>query len=105
MARPFFTERSALFHAKFTSGIRSKYGLRKRKGMISQYDSAISGYEAADARQIAEGLRAQFYEEAYALRTVHIWITELRRGREDLHDEPRTGRPSADNLPTKIQEL
>jgi hypothetical protein len=50
-------------------------------------------------------LRAQFHEDACALSTVQFWITELRRGREDLHDEPRTGRPSAENLSTKIQEL
>jgi transposase len=61
--------------------------------------------KGADARQIAEGLRAQFHEDACALRTLQFWITELRRGREDLHDEPRTGRPSVENLPTKIQEL
>jgi hypothetical protein len=61
--------------------------------------------EGVDARQIAETLRAQFHEDVYALRAVQFWITELRRGREDLHDEPRTGRHSAENLPTKIQEL
>jgi transposase len=61
--------------------------------------------EGADARQIAQRLRAQFHENADALRTVQFWITELRRGREDLHDEPRTGRSSAENLPPKIQEL
>jgi hypothetical protein len=59
----------------------------------------------ADALQIAERLRTQFHEYAYALRTVQFCITELRRGREDLHDEPRTGSPSAKNLPNKIQEL
>jgi hypothetical protein len=58
-----------------------------------------------DARQIAEKLRVQFHEDAYAPRRIQFWITELRRDREDLHDEPRTGRPSAENLPTKIQEL
>jgi hypothetical protein len=61
--------------------------------------------EGADAHQITEGLRAQFHEDAYVLHTAKFWITELRRGREDLHDEPRTGRPSAENIPTKIQEL
>jgi hypothetical protein len=61
--------------------------------------------EEADAHQIAEKLKAQFHEDAYALRTVQFWITELPRGREDLHDEPRTGRLSTENLPTKIQEL
>jgi hypothetical protein len=61
--------------------------------------------EEADAHQIAERLRAQFHEDAYALRTIHFWITELRQGQEDFHHEPRMGRPSAENLPTKIQEL
>jgi hypothetical protein len=61
--------------------------------------------EGADARQIAERLRAQFHEDACALPTVQFWITELRRGPEDLHDELRTGRLSGENLPTKIQEL
>jgi transposase len=60
--------------------------------------------EGADARQIAERLRARFHEDACAFRTVQFWITELRRGREDLRDEPERGRPSAENLPTKIQE-
>jgi transposase len=57
--------------------------------------------EGADARQIAKRLRVQFHEDAYALRMVEFWITELRRGREDIHDEPRTGRPSAKKRPTK----
>jgi transposase len=61
--------------------------------------------EGVDARQIADRLRAQFHENADALRTVQFWIAELRRGREDLHNEPRRGRPLAENLPTKIQEL
>jgi hypothetical protein len=61
--------------------------------------------EAADARPTGEGLTAQFREDVSALRTVQFWTTELRRGREDLHNEPKTGRPSAENLPTKIQEL
>jgi hypothetical protein len=61
--------------------------------------------EGDNAHQIAERLIVQFHEDAYALRTVPFWITELRRGREDLHDEPRTGRPLAENFPTKIQEL
>jgi hypothetical protein len=50
--------------------------------------------EGVDARQMAQKLRAQFYKDAYGLRTVQFCITELR-GREDLHDGVRTGRPSA----------
>jgi hypothetical protein len=34
--------------------------------------------EGADARQIAERVRAQFHEGAYVLRTVQFWITDLR---------------------------
>jgi hypothetical protein len=37
--------------------------------------------ERADARQIAARLQAQFAENAYQLRTVEFWITEIRRGR------------------------
>jgi hypothetical protein len=61
--------------------------------------------EGADSRQIAVRLRTQFHEDAYALCTVQFWMTEWRRGREDLPDEPRTGRSSAENLPTRIQEI
>jgi hypothetical protein len=61
--------------------------------------------EGANARQITERLRARFYEDAYALRTVQFWITELRPGRENLHDEPRKGRPSAENLPTNPRTI
>jgi transposase len=61
--------------------------------------------EGSDTRQIAEGLRAKFHEDAYPLRTVQFWIMEVRLGREDLHDEPRMGRPSAEDLTAKIQEL
>jgi FtsZ-binding cell division protein ZapB len=56
-------------------------------------------------RARSQSLRAQFHKNVYALRTVQFWITELRRGREDLRDEVRTGRSSAENLRTKIQEL
>jgi hypothetical protein len=33
--------------------------------------------KGADARQIAERLRAQFHEDAYPLRAVQFWVTEL----------------------------
>jgi hypothetical protein len=45
--------------------------------------------EGASARQIAERLRAQFHKDVYALRTVQFWITLVRRGRENVHDELR----------------
>jgi hypothetical protein len=33
---------------------------------------------------------------------VQFWITEVRLGRQDLHDEIRTGRPPLDDLDAKI---
>jgi transposase len=61
--------------------------------------------DGLDPRQIVEKLEAQFYEDVYSLRAVLFWIGEVRRGREDLHDEPQSGRPSEELSTAKIQEL
>jgi transposase len=58
--------------------------------------------EGASARQIAARLQAQFFEHAYQLGTVHFWIAEIRRGRQELHDEIRRGRAPLDDLDGKI---
>jgi hypothetical protein len=58
-----------------------------------------------DPRQIMEKLDAQFHEDACSLRAVQFWIGEVRRGREDLHDELRAGRRSEEHITAKIQEL
>jgi transposase len=58
-----------------------------------------------DPRQILKKLEAQFHENVYSLPVVHFWIGEVRRGREDLHDEPRPGRRSEEHITAKIQEL
>jgi hypothetical protein len=51
--------------------------------------------ERADARDITDRLQAQFGERAYEFRMVQIWIPKIRLGRQDLHDEIRTGTSSA----------
>jgi hypothetical protein len=61
--------------------------------------------EGADARDIADKLQTQFGEHAYKLWTIQFWITEVRLGRQDLHDEIGTGRPSLDDLDTKILDI
>jgi hypothetical protein len=58
--------------------------------------------EGADACQIAARLQAQFAEHVYQLRTVQFWITEIQCGRQDRHDEIRSGRHPLDDLDGKI---
>jgi hypothetical protein len=55
-----------------------------------------------DANQITIRPQAQFDEHAYKLRTVRFWITEVRFGRQDLHDDIRTGRRPLDDRDAKI---
>jgi hypothetical protein len=57
---------------------------------------------AADTSQIAARLQTQFTEYDCQFPTVQFWITEIRRGRQDLHDEIRSGRPPLDDLDGKI---
>jgi transposase len=61
--------------------------------------------DGLDAPQITEKLSAQFSEDADSLRTVQFWVVELRRGRQDLHDAPRSGRPPDEHLALRILEL
>jgi transposase len=57
--------------------------------------------EGANARQITARLQRQFAEHVYQFQTVQFWITEIRSGRQGLHDEIRSGRPSLDDLDGK----
>jgi hypothetical protein len=58
--------------------------------------------ERIAADEIISKLQAQFAEHAYKLRTFRFWIGEVRFGRQDLHDEIRTGRPALHDLDAKI---
>jgi hypothetical protein len=58
--------------------------------------------DGVNTRQIAARLQAQFAEYDYQFRTVQFWITEIRGGRQDLHDEMRSGRPPLDDLDGNI---
>jgi hypothetical protein len=57
------------------------------------------GGNSADRRQ------AQFREHTSQLRTVQFWITEVRMGHQDLHDEICGGRLPPDNLDAKILSI
>jgi hypothetical protein len=60
--------------------------------------------EKADTRDMQieyDRLQAQFSEHTYKLRTVQFWITEVRFGRQDLHDEILIGRSPLDDLDVK----
>jgi hypothetical protein len=50
--------------------------------------------------QIVTKLQAQFHEDAYSLPAVHLWIRKVRRGREDLLDEPRPGKRWEEHITT-----
>jgi hypothetical protein len=39
--------------------------------------------------EIEEKLKTQFAQDRYSLHRAQFWIAEVKRGREDLHDEPR----------------
>jgi hypothetical protein len=58
--------------------------------------------EGIDAHEITHRLQAQFRKHAYKFRTVQFWVTEVRLGRQDFHDEIRTGRHLLDDLDVKI---
>jgi hypothetical protein len=58
--------------------------------------------DETNAYEITRRLQAQFDEHVYTLWTVRFWITEVRLGGQDLHDEIRTGRLPLDNLDDKI---
>jgi hypothetical protein len=54
--------------------------------------------ENVDAYEILAKLQAHFEDKACALRTVRFWMGEVQPGREDLHDEHRSGSPSLDDF-------
>jgi hypothetical protein len=58
--------------------------------------------ERTTADEITTRLQIQLAEHAYKLRIVRFWIGEVRFGRQDLHDEIRTGRPPLDDIDVKI---
>jgi hypothetical protein len=61
--------------------------------------------DGLDARQITEELRLQFDENAYSFHMVRFCIGEVPRGREDLNDLPRLGKPSDEHITATIQQL
>jgi hypothetical protein len=50
-------------------------------------------------------LQARFGEHVYQLWTIRFWISKARLGRQDLHDEIRTGRSLLDDLDAKIMDI
>jgi hypothetical protein len=88
MVFPFWTLKS----------VQSTFGMEYDQRVIIKF----LWNEAADARDIADRLQAQFGEHVYQFRTIRFWIAEIRLGRQDLYDEIRIGRPPLDDLDTKI---
>jgi hypothetical protein len=61
--------------------------------------------ERINAHEITHRLQAQFGKHACAFQTARFWIIEVQLGRQDLHDEIRTGRPPLDDLDAKIVDI
>jgi hypothetical protein len=36
------------------------------------------------------------------LRKAHFWMFDARKGRQDIHDEHSSGRPTFDNIDAKV---
>jgi hypothetical protein len=58
--------------------------------------------EGIYVHEITYRLQTQFGEHAYALRTVRLWIVEVRLGCQNLHDKIRSRRSLLDDLDAKI---
>jgi hypothetical protein len=58
--------------------------------------------EGTNTRNIADRLRAQFAEHAYALRRVRFWIAEIWPGHQNLYDEMCIGGSPLGDLDAKI---
>jgi hypothetical protein len=58
--------------------------------------------KSVDAHEIHTRLSALFGEQTYALRPIQFWVRETQCGREDLHDDHRSGRPALDYIDGKI---
>jgi hypothetical protein len=54
------------------------------------------GTRAKNHHQLLGKLQAQFGERDYALRALRFWIGEVRRGRDDFHDQRRARRSAGD---------
>jgi hypothetical protein len=61
--------------------------------------------ECASPGEIHTHLEAQFEDATYNERSVRRWCQYVRQGREDLHDEVRSGRLPIDFLDIRILAL
>jgi hypothetical protein len=87
-----------IFPAGTLKSVNSLFGIERDQRVIIKF----LWNEGADACQIAARLQAQLAEHAYQIRTIQFLITEIRRGRQELHDEIRSGKPLLDDLDGKL---
>jgi hypothetical protein len=57
--------------------------------------------QSVDPHKIHARLSAEFGQQTYALRAIQFWVRETQPGRENLHDEHRSGKSALDYIRTK----
>jgi hypothetical protein len=88
---------SSLFHETLENEFSGNDTLKDVKAYIPMEDDqrAIIKFlfnGRCDANQIVDRLEAQFHGDVYSLRGFHFRTGEIKIGREDLHNVPRSGR-------------
>lgn len=59
-------------------------------------------FKGNKAKLIQQELAGMYAEQGYKIGAVKYWIAEIRSGRQDLRDEPKSGRPPISEIDLKI---
>jgi hypothetical protein len=83
-----------IFPISTLKSVTSTFGMDHDQRVIIKFLSN----ERSNASQITDKLQAKFGQYDYQLQIVNFWITEMRGGRQGLHQEIRSGRRPLDDV-------